>query len=196
MKAAVERLQRYSERTTDQLSLGTHSGPEPAFDTADLGDEMPLVNAYDGSATLPEVPDSFVEPSNSFVYIGSIDGVDGFVFGVDTDGGTTEICQSASWTSADAAMTACFSLDEPGLSKSLGMADSAADGIAVNVTALSDGVSVVAIELPSGRRYWQRPIAGSAMFVTDDPGALAGITITTYDEFGGLVTVEQFDPNS
>ena len=192
-QAAMERLARYAERITDQLSLGMYSGPEPAFDTAELGDEMPLENAYDGSATLPQVPDVFGELSDTIVYIGTVADVDGFVYGVDTDGGTTEICQSASWTAADAVMTACFDGSEPGLSRSIGMADSAVDGIVVAVTALGDEVSVVGIELPSGQRYWQRPVAGSAMFVVFEPGALVGSTITAYGADGGTVATESFN---
>ena len=72
------------------------------------------------------------------------------------------------------------------------MADSAADGIAVNVTALGDEVSIVAIELPSGQRYWQQPVAGSTMFVTDEPGTLGGVMITTYDASGGVMATETF----
>ena len=196
MERAIEQLSRYSAPVTEQLSVGTVSGPEPAFDAATLGDEMPLENAYDGAASLPVIPDVIGGLSDSIVYIGSIDDVDGFVYGVHTDGGTAEVCQSASWTMSNAAMTACFTLDEPGLSKSVGMADSAADGIAINVTAIGDEVSIVAIELQSGQRYWQRPVAGSAMFVTFEPGALAGVTITTYDDSGVIVAVEQFNPNS
>jgi len=196
MEQVVEQLSKYSDPITDQLSLGVFSGPEPAFDTAPLGDEMPLENAYDGAATLPPVPEVFGGLSDSIVYVGSIEGVDGYVYGVNTDGGTTEICQSASWTAASTAMTACFELDEPGLSRSGGMAESAADGTVVNATALSDEVSVVGIELPGGQRYWQRPVAGSAMFVTTDPGALVGITITTYDVSGTVIDTEVFNPSS
>ena len=196
MKAAMERLQKYSERITDQLSLGAYSGPEPAFDTAALGDEMPLKNIYDGADELPLVLDVFGGLSDSIMYIGSIDGINGFVYGVDTDGGTTEICQTAVWAMADAVVTACFDGSETGLSTSVGMADSAADGIVVAVTALGDEVSVVAFELPGGQRYWQRPVAGSAMFVAFEPDALVGITITTYDESGSLLATDRFNPNS
>ena len=121
MQRAIDQLSRYSAPVTKKLSLGTSSGPEPAFDVATLGDEMPLENAYDGAASLPVVPDIFGGLSDAIVYIGSIDGVDGFVYGVDTDGGTTEVCQSASRPMSNAAMTACFTLDEPGLSKSVGI---------------------------------------------------------------------------
>jgi len=196
MEQVVEQLSNYSDPITGTLSLGKYSGPEPAFDTAPLGDETPLENAYDGAATLPPVPEVFGGLSDSIVYIGSIDGVDGFVYGVDTDGGTTEVCQSATWTMSNTTMTACFTLDESGLSKSVGMADSAVDGIAINVTALGDEASVVAIELPSGQRYWQRPVAGSAMFVTDEPDVLVGVTIATYDELGGVLTTDRFSPSS
>ena len=193
---AVEQLSEYSSPITDQLSLGAFSGPEPAFDTASLGDEMSLENAYDGAEELPMVLDVVGGVSDSIVYIGSIDGIGGFVYGVDTDGGTTEICQTAVWSMADAVVTACFDGSETGLSMSVGMADDASDGIVYTVTALDDDVSVVAIELPSGQRYWQRPVAGSAMFITDEPDALAGITITTYDEFGGVLATDQFNSNS
>ena len=196
MEQAVEQLQSYSDPITDQLSLGLYSGPVPEFDVVTLGDEMPLVNAYDGASALPVIPDVFDGPSDAIVYIGSIDGVDGFVYGVDTDGGTTEVCQSATWTQRDATMTACFTLDEPGLSKSVGMADTAADGIAINVTVLGDAVSIVAVELPSGQRYWQRPVAGSAMFVTSEPDALGGVMITTYDKFGVVLATDQINPNA
>jgi len=195
MEAATQALTLYAERVTDELSLGMYSGPEPAFDTAELGIEMPLENAYDGADGLPVVLDVVGRSSDSVVYIGSIDGINGFVYGVDTDGGTTEICQAAVWAMADAVMTACFDGSETGLSKSLGMADSATDGITINVTALDDEVSAVGIELPSGQRYWQRPIAGSSMFVTTDPDALAGITITLYGESGNPLTTDQFNPN-
>jgi hypothetical protein len=192
---AMDRLKEYSDPVTDTLSLGKHSGPEPAFDTAELGDEMPLENAYDGADELPLVLDVFGGLSDSIVYIGSIDGINGFVYGVETDGGTTEICQTAVWAMADAVVSACFDGTEPGLSKSVGMADNADDGIVVAVTALGDGVSVVAVELPGDQRYWQRPVAGSAMFVTTDPGALVSITITTYNAAGDLLVTDEFNPN-
>jgi hypothetical protein len=193
---AIRRLSAYSEPITEQLSLGTYSGPEPAFDTAELGDEMPLENAYDGADELPLVLDVVGGLSDSIVYVGSIDGINGFVYGVDTDGGTTEICQTAVWAMADAVVSACFDGTEPGLSKSVGMADNADDGIVVAVTALGDDVSVVAVEFPGGHRYWQRPVAGSAMFVTTDPGALVSITITTYNAAGDLLATDEFNPNS
>jgi hypothetical protein len=193
---AMDRLKEYSDPVTDTLSLGKHSGPEPGFDTAELGDEMPLENAYDGADELPLVLDVFGGLSDSIVYIGSIDGINGFVYGVDTDGGTTEICHTGVWAMADAVVSACFDGNEPGLSKSVGMADNADDGIVVAVTALGDDVSVVAVEFPGGHRYWQRPIAGSAMFVTTDPGALVSITITTYNAAGDLLATDEFNPNS
>lgn len=193
---AVEQLRRYSDPITDQLSLGAFSGSDPAFDPATLGDEMPLENAYDGASELPRVPEVFGELSDTIIYIGSIDGVDGFVYGVDIDGGATEVCQSATWTASVATATACFTLGEPGLSKMVGMAESASDGIVAALTALDSDVSVVAIGLPSSQQYWQRPVAGSVMFVTDDPGVLVGITITTYDAFGSVITTERYNPNS
>jgi hypothetical protein len=193
---AMDRLKEYSDPITDKLSLGKYSGPEPAFDTAELGDEMPLENAYDGADELPVVLDVFGGLSDSIVYIGSIDGINGFVYGVETDGGTTEICQTAVWAMADAVVSACFDGSEAGLSKMVGMAESADDGIVVAVTALGDGVSVVAVELPGGHRYWQRPVAGSAMFVTTDSGALADITITTYNAAGDLLATDEFNPNA
>ena len=189
---AMERLRRASGPITDQLSLGTFSGPEPTFDTATLGDEMPLANAYDGAASLPVIPNVIGGLSDAIVYIGSTDGIDGFVYGVDTDGGTTEICQSASWTAANTVFTACFALDEPGSSRSAGMADTVDDGMVIAVTALGDEVSVVAIELPSGQRYWQRPVAGSVMFVSFEPGAHNGTILTTYDHFGAVLNAEAF----
>ena len=134
--------------------------------------------------------------SDTIVYIGTISDVDGFVYGVNIDGGTTEVCQSASWWLNDASFTSCFPLARPELSKSIGMASGAEIGIVVAVTALDDEVSIVGIELPSGQRYWQRPVAGSVMFATDDPGVLVSITITTYDAKGNPLTTELFNPNA
>jgi hypothetical protein len=189
---ALEQLSEYSDSITDHLSLGVFSGPEPAFDTAGLGDEMPLENAYDGVDALPAVPDVFGRLSDSIVYIGSVSGIDSFAYGVETDGNSTEICQSQHWTSANTSMTACFSIGEPGLYPSAGMADSAADGIVFALTALGDEVSVVAIELPSGDRFWQRPLAESAMFVTFESDAFNGTRLTTYDELGKSMSTSTF----
>jgi hypothetical protein len=208
VERAIDVLTGNAVPLVDGLLLATPSGPEPQFDTGALGQEM-LLEVTDDEEFLTELT-AFIpsrarlgegfqnELAGTPVYLGHVGEVHGIVAPFRSDKGVLMICDIRGM-GAGASGMGCSNLRDRGWVEdgmlngriSFGATSSSFEPAAITFTALSEDVSVVAIELENGGdRYWQRPVGGSALFVV--PGRLnISFTVTTFDSTGGIVTTEK-----
>jgi len=185
-------------------------GPTPQFDTAALGDEMvlemPDFEALAASGSLPEVlgPESERILSDILpgyrvvgapVYLGHIGDVHGLVIRLDTGDGTERSCLLVT-EGVSGLWGGCFGPPGPsalasGLRVSTAIPEALSGELPVlTLDALGADVSVVAVEFSAGERYWQRPVEGAVVFVTEHEAPSREVTVTVYDSGGSTLASE------
>jgi len=209
---AIDVLTRDAVVLVDGLLLATNSGPEPQFDTAPLGQEMILDVTGDDdffvelASRVPLMvgPDEGLsdELIGTPVYLGRIGDVNGIVAPFRSDGGALLLCGIQNMGTGTSGM-GCDDFRDGGWVEegtfgerlSVGATlSSDAEPAAISLGALGDEVSVVAIELKDGSRYWQRPVGGSALFVVAGRQDMS-LTATTFDSSGNVLITKSFQLN-
>ena len=169
-------------------------GPEPAFDTTDLGTEIPLIP---GPAADLVVPIEIFAPltgdnalhATTMIYLGEINGAqialditNGRALGLNAD----LLC--GYWGNGTQ-VTGGGKCPLPGHPLALLTADPPLGNVIV-WTRLPENTSVVTMTLPDGSSYWQRPTSSTVFFDLADGRSLAGATLTALDGAGTeLVTM-------
>lgn len=203
-----------------ELSRG-ELGPEPRFDTAALGEEMVLkdtdLDVLAAEGALPEIlgPDSTriirdvlsdYKVTGDPVYMGHSNGFHGLIVHYVNEAGEKQPClliaqvvpETRSVVSHGCGPRPIRSEDAPRLHIGATIPEPPSTELPeIHVSSLAEDVSVVALELSTGERYWQRPISGAALITPEQGKPWLGYAITTYDAAGNaLDTAVLHDPAS
>ena len=191
--------------STDPLIIRGAPGPEPRFDTSQLGENRDLAPVVDMESYLARV-----RPSRGFL----IDFIEGFTsppqakltrlvtVGYTPEGTAVAIVYTTTWTPTDGTTHWVCLVEDPGGSscggdpRNLADADEMVSEVVGGMTVggpglLSWGVSPdtsVAMLTVNGERFFQRPVGGAAAFETD---LRAGdrLIYTEFDSEGSVIGV-------
>lgn len=193
---------------TDPLIIRGQPGPEPLFDTRSLGENRDLTPVVDLDDYITRVRPSrgfFIDLIESFTSPSHAGFDQMSTVGYTPDGVAVAITHATTWSPTDGT-THWVCVSDEGGSGCGGDREQAPEFPAWSGSAgmtvggpgvLSFGVlpeTSVAMLTVNGERFWQRPIAGLAVFDTDLRGG-DRLTYTLFDDAGRIVAVSHEFPS-